>query len=162
MDEKQKAREYAVETIAHLASCAPSAREGFWTALTEVEIEKVQVDFYDRAEKIVVQIEEGKSDPSGFSQYLYSNPLLSKASPSKRAGAIKDMKEFFTNMSERIKRSIIYAGSDINVPDSDPVGISEDMLRRSGINIDVVKRQATEKRQAFMEQIKQISGDVNA
>ena len=162
MDEKQKAREYSVESIANLASCTPSIREGFWDRFTVAEIENIQISFYDKAEKIVVSIEEGVSDPQGFSKHLYSNPLLSKAPPNKMIAAINEMAGFFQDMTERIKRSILYAGSDLTVPENDPIAIDEDTLRKAGVDLNIVKRRALEKREAFLKTMKNMIGDINA
>jgi len=162
MSDKDKAREYAVETIAHLASCTPSIRENFWINFTTEEIENIQISFYDKAEDIVVQIEEGKKDSKGFSRHLYSNPLLIKAPPSKMQGALKDMQIFFTDMAERIQRSIIYAGIDIQIAGSEPVMASEEFLRKAGVDIQNVKRKALEKRQSEIDQINKMMGDTNA
>jgi hypothetical protein len=131
-------------------------------AFTGAEIENIQISFYDKAEDIVVQIEEGRKDPTGFSRHLYSNPLLSKAPPSKLQGAIKDMQAFFSDKSEQIRRSLVYAGVSVDIPESAPVIVSEDILRRSGIDINNVKRKVLEKRQFQIDQLKKMIGDNNA
>lgn len=162
MNDKEKSREFAVESIAHLASCAPSIRENFWNSFTPKEIEEIQIGFYGKAEGIVVQIEEGKTDSVGFSRYLYSNPLLTKGPPSKLQGAIKEMQSFFNDKSEQIKRSIVYAGSGIQIPNSDPVAISESNLIKAGIDIKTIHKKVMMQRTEKIEQINRTIGDPNA